>query len=184
MAARNTASPDPRFDWVRIARTALASRYLDELEEEVNRSKSAVPRDQLVLYQFSAKGHEVAQVILGSLLTGHRDAVGAYYRSRPLLLSIGLSLEDAHGSPLGRAGGFSDGRDIGVVCNLPRPAGGCTVLPMSGDVGSQYTPVAGWAQAVMYHRDVLGDPAWNGAIAAGSLLPCSKIWMRIIPTKR
>ena len=27
---------------------------------------------------------------------------------------------------------------------------------MSGDVGSQYTPAAGWAQAIRYHADVLG----------------------------
>ncbi len=164
MAAKTTAAPDARFDWLRIARTALASRMLDDLEEEVNRHKASAPRDHLVLYQFSAKGHEVAQVILGSLLTGTHDAASAYYRSRPLLLSIGLSIEDAHGSPLGRAGGFSDGRDIGVVCNLPRAAGGCTVLPMSGDVGSQYTPAAGWAQSAVYHRDVLNDTSWQDAI--------------------
>ncbi len=164
MAAKNAASPDPQFDWVRIARTAVASRTLDDLEELLNRSKATTPKEHVVQYQFSAKGHEVAQVILGSLLTGAHDAAGAYYRSRPLLLSLGLSLEDAHGSPLGRAGGFSDGRDIGVVCNLPRPGSGCTVLPMSGDVGSQYTPVAGWAQAVTYHRDVLKDESYEGAI--------------------
>ena len=92
-----------------------------------------------------------------------RRQSGAYYRSRPLLLSLGLSLDDAFAAPMGRTGGFSDGRDIGVVCNLPsRP--GPVVLPMSGDVGSQYTPTAGWAQAITYHRDVLGDPAWRGAI--------------------
>lgn len=164
MSAKPPLPPDPRFDWVRIARTALASRALDDLEEATNRSKASVPHDHLVLYQFSARGHEVAQVILGSLLTGTHDAAGAYYRSRPLLLSLGLSLEDAHGSPLGRAGGFSDGRDIGVVCNMPRAGGGCTVLPMSGDVGSQYTPTAGWAQSIMYHRDVLGDAEWQGAL--------------------
>jgi 2-oxoisovalerate dehydrogenase E1 component len=165
MAAKSASSPDPRFDWVRIARTALASRTLDELEELLNRSKATTPKEHVVQYQFSAKGHEVAQVILGSLLTGTHDAAGAYYRSRPLLLSIGLSIEDAHGSPLGRAGGFSDGRDIGVVCNLPRPDGGCTVLPMAGDVGSQYTPTAGWAQAITYHRDVLGDASYDGSMA-------------------
>src|SRR5512140_1775685 len=150
MAAENAAPPDPRFDWTRIARTALASRALDDLEELLNRSKATAPKEHVVQYQFSAKGHEVAQVILGSLLTGTHDAAGAYYRSRPLLLSLGLSLEDAHGSPLGRAGGFSDGRDIGVVCNLPGWKG-ATVLPMSGDVGSQYTPTAGWAQSIRYH---------------------------------
>jgi 2-oxoisovalerate dehydrogenase E1 component len=106
----------------------------------------------------------VTQAILGALLSGERDGVGAYYRARPLLLSVGLPLADAVGSPLGRAGGFSDGRDIGVVCNLPRPAG-CVVLPMAGDVGSQYTPAAGWAQAIQYHAGTLGDARWQGAVA-------------------
>ncbi len=106
----------------------------------------------------------MAQVILGSLLTGKRDGAGAYYRSRPLLLSLGLSIDDAHGSPLGRAGGFSDGRDIGVVCNLPGNDS-CTVLPMAGDVGSQYTPAAGWAQSIVYHRDTLRDENWDRCIS-------------------
>src|SRR5438105_5087138 len=136
---------------------------MDDVEEAVNRNKTGVPREQLVLYQFSARGHEVAQVILGSLVDQRHDAAGAYYRSRPLLITLGLSLEDALASPLGRAGGFSDGRDIGVVCNLPNRHG-AVVLPMSGDVGGQYTPVAGWAQAIGYHRDVLGDASWAGAI--------------------
>jgi 2-oxoisovalerate dehydrogenase E1 component len=81
-----------------------------------------------------------------------------------LLLSLGLSIEDAFASPLGRSGGFSDGRDIGVVCNLPN-RDGPIVLPMSGDVGSQYTPCAGWSQAIRYHTDVLRDDSWRGAIA-------------------
>ena len=142
----------------------MVSRALDDVEEATNRNKASVPREHLVLYQFSARGHEVAQVILGSLLTHPRDAASAYYRSRPLLLSLGLSIEDALASPLGRSGGFSDGRDIGVVCNLPR-RDGPVVLPMSGDVGSQYTPSAGWAQSILYHRDVLGDASYKGAIA-------------------
>lgn len=152
------------FDWRRIAYTAMVSRALDDVEEATNRNKASVPREHLVLYQFSARGHEVAQVILGSLLTHPRDAASAYYRSRPLLLSLGLSIDDALASPLGRSGGFSDGRDIGVVCNLPR-RDGPIVLPMSGDVGSQYTPCAGWAQSILYHRDVLGDASYKGAIA-------------------
>src|SRR5690242_13077286 len=157
-------APDAGFDWRRIAYTAMVSRALDDVEEATNRNKASVPREHLVLYQFSARGHEVAQVILGSLLTHPRDATSAYYRSRPLLLSLGLSIDDALASPLGRSGGFSDGRDIGVVCNLPR-RDGAIVLPMSGDVGSQYTPCAGWAQSILYHRDVLGDSSYTGAIA-------------------
>lgn len=162
--AARRARPKPDFDWRRIAYHTLVSRALDELEEETNRNRGKVPKEHLVLYQFSARGHDVPQTILGSLLTHPHDAASAYYRSRPLLLSVGLSIEDALGSPLGRAGGFSDGRDIGVVCNLPNRQGP-VVLPMSGDVGSQYTPAAGWAQAILYHRDVLGDRSWHGAVS-------------------
>ncbi|CAN5923132.1 transketolase C-terminal domain-containing protein [soil metagenome] len=154
---------DTRFDWKRIAYHVLVSRALDDLEETTNRNRNAVPREHLVLYQFSARGHDVGQCILGSLLDNPHDGVGAYYRSRPLLLSLGLAIDDALGSPLGRAGGFSDGRDIGVVCNLPGWKG-ATVLPMSGDVGSQYTPTAGWAQSAVYRTSVLAEPEWSGAI--------------------
>src|SRR5688500_14146626 len=172
-AATGTRAARPRarrsdaaasLDWRRIAYHVLASRALDDVEESTNRNRANVPREHLVLYQFSARGHDMAQVILGSLLGRPHDGAGAYYRSRPLLLSLGLTLEDALGSPLGRAGGFSDGRDIGVVCNLPN-RNGPVVLPMSGDVGSQYTPAAGWAQAIRYHRDTLGDASYAGSIA-------------------
>ena len=159
----SAARVDPRFDWRRIAYTVLVSRALDDLEEATNRNRTSVPREHLVLYQFSARGHDVGQSILGSLLDRPHDGVGAYYRSRPLLLALGLSIEDALGSPLGRAGGFSDGRDIGVVCNMPG-WNGATVLPMSGDVGSQYTPAAGWAQAVTYRRSTLDEQEWAGSM--------------------
>ena len=161
--SRRTAKPAPavdaRFDWRRIAYTVLVSRALDDLEEATNRNRGSVPREHVVLYQFSARGHDVGQAILGSLIDHRHDGVGAYYRSRPLLLALGLPLDDALGSPLGRAGGFSDGRDIGVVCNLPGWKGP-TVLPMAGDVGSQYTPAAGWAQSVVYHTTELRDAEW------------------------
>src|SRR5215204_6807505 len=157
-------APSRSVDWRTVAYHTLVSRALDDAEETTNRNRATVPREHLVLYQFSARGHDVAQTILGSMLDHWHDGVGAYYRSRPLLLSIGLTIEDALASPLGRSGGFSDGRDIGVVCNLPNE-GGPTVMPMSGDVGSQYTPAAGWAQAIGYHRDVLGDPTYDRAIA-------------------
>jgi 2-oxoisovalerate dehydrogenase E1 component len=162
-AAPNSGAADSRLLWRRIAYHALVSRSVDDVEEATNKNRANVPREHLVLYQFSARGHDVAQAILGSLLTHPRDAASAYYRSRPLLLSLGLSIEDALASPLGRSGGFSDGRDIGVVCNLP--SRDCPiVLPMSGDVGSQFTPCAGWAQSIRYHTDVLRDASWKGAI--------------------
>ena len=160
----STRRPPAALDWRRIAYNTLVSRTLDDSEETTNKNRASVPRDHVVLYQFSARGHDMAQCVLGGLLDHPHDGVGAYYRSRPILLSLGLSIEDAFGSPLGRAGGFSDGRDIGVVCNLPN-RNGPVVLPMSGDVGSQYTPAAGWAQAITYYRDVLGDDSYRGAIS-------------------
>jgi 2-oxoisovalerate dehydrogenase E1 component len=117
-----------------------------------------------VLYQFSARGHELGQILLGSQLTHKHDAASAYYRSRPLMLSLGLSLEDAMAAPMGKSGGYSDGRDIGVVCNKPG-LDGPTVLPMAGDVGSQYTPAVGWAQGIQYHLDTLQEKEYEGAIS-------------------
>ncbi|HEX7123697.1 MAG TPA: thiamine pyrophosphate-dependent enzyme, partial [Gemmatimonadaceae bacterium] len=163
-SAGRDGAVDATFDWRRIAYYTLVSRAMDDIEETTNRNRATVPREHLVLYQFSARGHDMAQCILASLIDHPHDAASAYYRSRPLLLSLGLSIEDGFASPLGRSGGFSDGRDIGVVCNLPN-RNGPQVLPMGGDVGSQYTPALGWAQAITYHRDVLGDARWGGAIA-------------------
>ena len=144
-------------DWARIAYLVHLSRALDGMEEE-----RLVP-ERKVLYQFSARGHDMAQVILGDRLTDPHDAACGYYRSRPLLLALGVDVEDALGSSMARAGGYSDGRDIGVVFNYPNP-NGASALPMSGGVGAQYTPTAGWAQAIEYHRTVLGDPAFARAI--------------------
>jgi 2-oxoisovalerate dehydrogenase E1 component len=151
-------APDPDYDWRRIAFLTLVSRALDKMEEE-----RLVP-ERKISYQFSARGHDMAQVMLGSRLTNPRDATCGYYRSRPLLLSLGVPIEDALGSAMGRAGGYSDGRDIGVVFNFPNP-GGVPALPMSGGVGAQYTPTAGWAQAIEYYRTVLNSEAHRDAIA-------------------
>ncbi len=148
----------PHFDWRRIARLMFVSRAMDRVEED-----KLVPAKK-VSYQFSARGHDLAQILLGSLLTHRHDAAGGYYRSRPVLLAMGLDFEDALAGPLGRAGGYSDGRDIGVVCNFPNP-GGPKVLPMAGGVGTQYTPVAGWAEAIQYHARILDEAEYSGAVA-------------------
>ncbi len=160
-SAPSAANAGRTIDWKRVLYLTLASRALDEIEET-----RLVP-ERKVLYQFSARGHEMAQIILGCLLDHPRDAVGAYYRSRPILLALGLSLDDAFAGPMGKSGGFSNGRDIGVVCNLPKTEG-AVVLPMSGDVGSQYTPAAGWAQGITYHRDVLRDSRYDRSIAVAT----------------
>jgi len=149
---------EPDFDWREIAYRVQVSRELDRVEEE-----ELVPQRK-ILYQFSARGHDMAQVMLGSKLTHRHDAACGYYRSRPLLLALGVPVADALASSMAREGGYSDGRDIGAVFNYPNP-GGTPALPMCGGVGAQYTPTAGWAQAITYHRDVLGDESYRGAIA-------------------
>lgn len=149
---------DDRFDWARVARTFLLSRTLDQLEE------TKLFPERKILYQFSARGHELGQILLGSLLTNPHDGVSAYYRSRPLLLTLGLTTEDALASGMAKAGGISDGRDIGVVFNLPR-RNGATVLPAAGGVGTQYSVSAGWARAIVYYRDSVGDTSYKDSIA-------------------
>jgi 2-oxoisovalerate dehydrogenase E1 component len=151
-------SPDPAFDWRRIAYLVQVSRALDRLEEE-----RLVP-EKKVLYQFSARGHDMAQVMLGTRLSHAKDAACGYYRSRPLLLALGVPLEEALASGMGKEGGYSNGRDIGVVFNYPNP-NGCPALPMSGGVGAQYTPTVGWAHAIEYHRNLLGDRSYEEAMA-------------------
>jgi 2-oxoisovalerate dehydrogenase E1 component len=80
------------------------------------------------------------------------------------MLALGVSLEEAAAGPLARSGAFSGGRDIGVVFNLPG-RGGPTVLPACGGVGTQYTPAAGWAQAIRYRHETLGDESYSRSIA-------------------
>lgn len=157
--SRTKPNTTPKTDWKKIARTVLTSRAIDHLEE------SELVPNKKVLYQFSARGHDVAQAILGQLLTHPHDGASAYYRSRPLMLALGLSVDDALSAPMRKSGGYSDGRDIGVVCNMPAEKGQITVLPMSGDVGSQYTPSAGWAQAIEFRRKHLRERRYNNAIS-------------------
>jgi 2-oxoisovalerate dehydrogenase E1 component len=146
------------IDWRSVLRHVAVSRALDDLEE------FTLLKERKVLYQFSARGHDLTQVLLSTQLSGTQDGVGAYYRSRPLLLGLGLPVEEALGSTMMRAGGMSDGRDIGVVFNMPRKLGPC-VLPVCGGVGAQYTPAVGWAQALRYRLTELGEQSCRGSIA-------------------
>jgi 2-oxoisovalerate dehydrogenase E1 component len=166
MAERDPGRVSSDVDWREVARLVLTSREMDRIEEE-----ELVPAKK-VLYQFSARGHDMAQAILGLHLKDG-DGVFGYYRSRPLLLALGVPLADALGSGMGLAGGYSDGRDIGVVFNYPNP-GGAHALPMCGGVGAQYTPAAGWAQATAYKRQVLNDgPADAISLVLGGDASCA-----------
>lgn len=157
-AALSRAQTADHTNWKEVARLVLTSRALDRLEET-----ELLPAGKM-RYQFSARGHDMAQVLLGLQLTGTHDAVGVYYRSRPMLLTIGVTPEVSLASAMGRMGGYSDGRDIGVTSNFPNRSG-CSALPMSGGVGAQYTPAVGWAQALEYHARELGSEAHGGSVA-------------------
>jgi 2-oxoisovalerate dehydrogenase E1 component len=163
MAATLAAMPSAeaataQFDWGRVAALLHTSRALDDIEE------TRLLPERKVLYQFSARGHELAQILLALELGDAHDGVGVYYRSRPLMLGLGVALEDLAAGPLARSGSFSGGRDIGVVFNHPG-RGGATVLPSCGGVGAQYTPAAGWAQAVRYRHETLKDARYAKSIA-------------------
>lgn len=146
------------INWFEVARIMLTSRAMDDLEES-----ELVPQKK-ILYQFSARGHELAQILLGMHLTNSKDVASAYYRSRPLMLTLGFSPEEAFASNMAKKGGYSEGRDIGVVSNLPGNHS-AMVLPMAGDVGSQYTPGTGYAQAIQLSSDVMEDDNYKEAIS-------------------
>src|SRR3979411_1268523 len=104
-------------DWKRVTYLLHLSRALDDIEE------TRLLPERKVLYQFSARGHDLAQILLGLQLTDAHDGVSVYYRSRPLMLALGVSLEDAAAGPLARSGSFSGGPDIRGVFNTPGDAG-------------------------------------------------------------
>ena len=82
-------APSPHFNWKRVAHLLLLSRAMDDIEEQ-----ELVPA-KLVFNQFSARGHDLAQILIGSMLDHKHDAATGYYRSRPFVLSLGLDIVDA-----------------------------------------------------------------------------------------
>jgi 2-oxoisovalerate dehydrogenase E1 component len=151
--------------WLSILERALISRAMDDLEvTKEYRPNPDKPREGRLKFQFGAKGHEVSQLVAAALLSHPHDGATVYYRSRPLMLGVGLSPFEAFASNMHKLEGVSGGRDIGVVFNHRQP-GGVTVLPASGDVGAQFTPAVGWAQAVHYRATEMGQVEYAGAIA-------------------
>src|SRR5689334_14312074 len=84
----DAAGPEPAVDWPTVARLLLCSRALDQIEEQ-----ELLPAGKL-RYQFSARGHELAQILLGLSLEHPHDAATVYYRSRPFMLASGLTAEE------------------------------------------------------------------------------------------
>jgi 2-oxoisovalerate dehydrogenase E1 component len=151
--------------WLALLERAFLSRAMDDLEVSKDyRPNPDRPHEGKLKFQFSAKGHEIPQLVAAALLNHAHDGATVYYRSRPLLLGVGLSPFEAFASNMHKLEGVSGGRDIGVVFNHHQP-GGVTVLPASGDVGAQFTPAIGWAQGVQYRATALGQTEYAGAVA-------------------
>src|SRR5258708_31761400 len=121
MSARPAAIPDASrasvtsvllSDWARVVSLVHASRALDDIEET-----RLVP-ERKVLYQFSARGHDLAQILLGLQLTDPHDGLSVYYRSRPLMLALGVGLEDAAAGPPAPSGRFRGGAGIHAAFSL------------------------------------------------------------------
>jgi 2-oxoisovalerate dehydrogenase E1 component len=97
---------DNTFNWLEVAHKTLLSRKMDLLEVQ-----QLTPQGK-IKYQFSAAGHELAQVLLAQALTHPHDGATIYYRSRPFMLGRGLSASDALAAGMARAAGPSEGRDV------------------------------------------------------------------------
>ena len=71
MADRDPGKVSSQVNWREVARLVLTSREMDRIEEE-----ELVPAKK-VLYQFSARGPDMAQVLLGlQLRDGDAAAAG------------------------------------------------------------------------------------------------------------
>ena len=99
----------------------------------------------------------------GLQLTGRRDAVSPFYRSRPLALTPGCRRrgarldDDAQRRHVGR-------RYVGVVINRPNRNGPCLLLPARGrhavHAGDRLGPGAGLPRPHPEGPEVAGSIAW------------------------
>ena len=135
-----------------------------------SRRRSSSPAKK-VLYQFSARGHDMAQVLLGLQLKDGDAAAVITARGR-------CCWRSACRSPTRWARAWARRRLFGRAryrrrVQLSQP-GGAHALPMCGGVGAQYTPAAGWAQAIAYKTKVLEEgPADAIALVLGGDASCA-----------
>ena len=72
---------------------------MDDLEvTKEYRPNPDKPHEGKLKFQFGAKGHEIPQLVAAALLNHPHDGATVYYRSRPLMLGVGLSPFEAFAS--------------------------------------------------------------------------------------
>ena len=100
---------------------------------------------------------ELLALVQGRIV-GEANSVGAYTVQLAMTAEAGsVDAQVAVGTAhyLGRGAP----KDLGRAAHWFREAA------KGGDVGSQYTPAAGWAQSITYHRDTLGDASYAGCMS-------------------
>ena len=129
-----------RLIW--LYRTMLLSRRLDEKEIQLHRQGRS-------FFQVSSAGHEALQLAAASLLRSGSDWFFPYYRSRTLVLGLGLTplqlLLEAVGSA---EAPFSAGRQ------MPSHWGSkeLHIVSQSSATGTQWVEAVGCAEAGIYYK--------------------------------
>ena len=165
-------APDPDVDWARVVATLALSRALDAIEEE-----RLVPEQEGALPVLRARPRHGAGPA--------RPAAHPPPRRRLRLLPLAAAAARARRRARGRArlgDGprrrlFATAATSASSSTIPNPDG-ASALPMCGGVGAQYTPTAGWAQAIDYHRERARRPSRTTARSRS----CSAATPRSRPT--
>ena len=117
MADRDPGKVSADVNWREVARLVLTSREMDRLEEE-----ELVPAKK-VLYQFSARAATTWRRCCSGCTSRMATRPAAIIARGRCCWRSACRSTTRLGSGMGRAGGYSDGRDIGVVFNYPNPGG-------------------------------------------------------------
>ena len=115
----------------------------------------------------------MAQVLLGLQLKDGDGAFG-YYRSRPLLLALGVAARRCAWVRAWDSPAAIPTAAISASCSITPTPAARTRCRCAAESGAQYTPAAGWAQAIAYKHKVLDEgPADAISLVLGGDASCA-----------